>query len=393
MNKDLICQHFRICGGCQLQDLEYDKQISLKQDNLKSTFKDFEVENFYEIVASPDIWFYRNKMEFAFGKEKTGKVVVGLREKNKFYKVINLKECKISFQQTGEILDIARLWAEENGLQPYDFFNHKGKVRYLVVKHSKTYNNIMLNIVITGTRYQIENYEKKVLEDFVKRCKDISNISSIYFSINNSISDNANPEESFCIYGEKHIKETLNYVNYLIYPATFFQTNTRCCEKLYELILNELEEGNTLDLYCGTGGITLQIAKHKPEGKIIGIDSSKQNIEVALENAKINSISFDIVEFINDNVENFLLKLWKSKFMANLSNIIVDPPRPGLSRKVKSILNDTGVFKIIYVSCNPKTLYEDLKSFVKFYKIKKIIPVDMFPHTNHIEVICVLEHK
>ncbi|MEM4368528.1 MAG: 23S rRNA (uracil(1939)-C(5))-methyltransferase RlmD [Candidatus Anstonellales archaeon] len=392
-NNTTLCQHFGICGGCQIQNLEYDKQLLDKEHYLNQIFKDFEIENFSKMVASPYIWYYRNKMEFVVGKTKEGKIISGLREKNKFYKIVDLKECKISLPEVREILSTTKKWIEENRLEPYDLLSHKGKVRYVVVKHSKTYNKIMLNLVVTGTKYQIQNNENEIYEDAVERYKNILNVSSVYLSINNSVSDNAVPQEILHLWGEKFIRETLNGVEYLIYPSTFFQTNTKCCENLYKLILDEIIEGNTLDLYCGSGGITLQVAKHKPFGKIIGIDSSKENINNAFENLKINSLSSDMVEFVNDNVENFILKLWKSKFFSNLSNIIVDPPRPGLSKKVKNIIANLGINRIIYVSCNPKTLYEDLKSFIKFYKIKKLIPVDMFPHTSHIELICVLEHK
>ncbi|MCX7910532.1 MAG: 23S rRNA (uracil(1939)-C(5))-methyltransferase RlmD [Endomicrobia bacterium] len=390
---NILCNHFGKCGGCQTQNLDYNIQLLEKENFVREIFKEFNVEDFQKIIPSPDIWYYRNKMEFVFGKEKNGEIIAGLREKNKFYKVVDLKECKISVYEVSEILEIAKKWAKENNLQPYDFFTHKGKLRYIVVKHSKTFNEIMLNVIVTGTKYQIQNNEKEIFEDIVKRYNSLSSVSSIYLSINNNVSDNAIPQEIFHLYGKKYIKENINGIEYLISPTIFLQTNPRCCKDLYRLILDEIIEGNTLDLYCGSGGITLQIAKYKPVGKIIGIDASKENIEVAFENLKINSISLDIVEFINENVENFLLKLWKSKFLSNLSNVILDPPRPGLSKKVKSIINEINANKIIYVSCNPKTLYEDLKSFIKFYKIKKIIPIDMFPHTPHIEIICVLEHR
>ncbi len=388
-----ICKHFGTCGGCEFQNIDYPRQLVNKKKYIQELFKEFSVENISDVVPSVDLWYYRNKMEFIIGEENGNRIVAGLRQKGKFYKVVDLSECRISFINTGEILNIFKKWLTTHNLSAYNFFTHKGKVKYLTVKHSKTKDKIMLNLILTGTKYQIENNEQKYIDDFIKLYKELPNIASIYVSINNAISDNAVPEEMLHFYGDKFIIENVNDVKYRIYPNIFFQTNTKTCEILYKLLLEEIEEGNVLDLYCGSGGIALQVAKHKSVDKVIGIDNLKENISVAQENLKENRLNEDKIEFVCDNAETFVQKLWKSKFVSNLSNIVVDPPRPGLSKKVKSILVDIPANKIIYVSCNPKTLYEDLKTFVKFYKIKKIIPIDMFPHTPHIEVLCVLEHK
>lgn len=392
--RDTICKHFGICGGCQYQDVDYTEQLKNKNDLLKNLFKDYDVKEFMPIIPSPQIWYYRNKMEFIIGKDKTGQVLTGLREKNKFYKIVNLKECKISFKQTNKILETVKTWIQETKITTYDLFTHQGKVRYLTVKQAKSSEKIMLILVITGTKYQLEHNEKEIFEKFVDTCKkNIPEVDSIYIAINNKISDNAVPEETLLFYGEPSITEVINGVKYEVYPSTFLQTNTVCCELLYRTVIDELVEGNTLDLYCGSGGISLQIAKYKPVGKIIGVDSSKDNIIAAEKNRILNNLPEESIEFVCELSEVFITKLWKSKFLSNLSNIIVDPPRPGLSKKVKNILSELPANKIIYISCKPESLYEDLKTFVKFYRITKIIPIDMFPHTPHIEVVCILEHK
>jgi len=159
MKQQNICYHFGLCGGCESQNLDYNIQLSQKQNYIKEKFKDFAVEQYCDIIPSPQVWYYRNKMEFVVGKEKTGEIVSGLRQKGKFYKIINLKECKISFENTLEILDILRNWVKESSIEPYDLVSHKGKVRYLVVKESKTNNKILLNLIVTGTKYQVENNE------------------------------------------------------------------------------------------------------------------------------------------------------------------------------------------------------------------------------------------
>jgi 23S rRNA (uracil1939-C5)-methyltransferase len=393
MQQQNLCQHFGLCGGCQTQNIDYGLQLGQKQKFIEEKFKDFEISQLYKIIASPQIWFYRNKMEFVVGKEKNGNIVSGLRQRNKFYKIVDLNECKISFEETKEVLNILKLWVKENSVEPYDLISHKGKVRYLTIKKSKTKNKILLNLIVTGTKYQVEHNEVKLYTLFVEQCKKISNINSVYLSINNKLSDNTLGEEIIHLYGEKYIVEEINNVSYKIYPQTFLQTNTKCCELLYKTILEEIDEGNVLDIYCGSGGISLQIVKHKSSvDKIIGVDSSQENVNTAIENSELNNCNKNI-EFVCSQAEEFVQKLWKSKFLTNLSTIVVDPPRPGLSKKVRSLLTELTANKIIYISCNPNSLFEDLKIINKFYKIKKLIPVDMFPHTAHIEIICVLEHR
>ncbi len=383
-----ICQHFNICGGCDYQDKLYEEQLSFKQEYIEHLFKEFEIEKIDKIIPSPQIWYYRNKMEFAVGGTIESPLI-GLREKNRFYKIVNLQECKIFYDRLNEILNIIRQWIKEMKVQPYDIVLHKGKLRYIVFRHSKKYNNLMLAITITGTKYQFEYSEKEIFYNLMERLKPVENISSFYVCINNKVSDNALDQEIFLLYGEQFIKEKINDIEYKIYPTVFTQTNTFCCEVLYNLITKEVTDGNILDLYCGSGGITLQVAKYVE--KIIGVDNSKDNISIANENLQMNKITN--VEFVCENVETFLSKLWKSKFLTNVSTIIVDPPRAGLSKKVRSCIIETGVNKIIYVSCNPESLKDSLKSFLKFYKIKRLIPIDMFPHTKHLECITVLEHR
>ncbi|MFN3551116.1 MAG: 23S rRNA (uracil(1939)-C(5))-methyltransferase RlmD [Endomicrobiia bacterium] len=390
---NLVCKHFNICGGCEFQNIEYLQQLKNKQEFIKELFKEFDVKEIQPIIPSCQTIYYRNKMEFVVGKDKSNKIVSGLRQKGKFYKIVDLSECIISIPYLGEILNIVKEWIKENNVEPYDLITHKGKFRYIVLRHSKTIDQIMLNFVITGTKYQFEQNEQKMFLSLIDRLKKIQNLDSLYVSINNKISDNASAEEMFHLYGEKYITEILNGIKYLIYPTVFFQTNTKTAEVMYKIIQQEIIDGNVLDIYCGSGGITLQIFNNKNVDKIIGIDSSLDNIEIAKKNCVINDISEDKVEFVEDTAEVFLLKLWKSKFLSNLSNIIVDPPRPGLSKKVKYIISDLGVNRMIYISCNPEALKEDLKIFVKFYNIKKLIPIDMFPHTRHIEIVCVLDHK
>ncbi len=386
--KNSICMHYKTCGGCDNLELSYEEYLKLKQDYVQTILCDFVIEKVEEIIPSPTTKFYRNKMEFAVGGT-VDNIFIGLRQKGKFSKIVDLKECYNFHPKIIEVFDIVKLWMKENNILPYDIILHKGKIRYVSIRHSKTFDDLMVNIVITGSKYQFDYFEKKIFENLSAKLIEKEKIGSIYVCINNKVSDNAYTDEIFKIYGKDFIEEKINEIKYKIFPLTFFQTNTSCCEKLYEIVVKQTEGGNVLDIYCGSGGITLQVAKKVQ--KIIGIDSSKTNILIANENANFNNISN--VEFENTNAETFILKLAKSKFATELSTIIVDPPRAGLSKRVLTEISESGVGKIVYVSCNLETLKEDLKTFVRFYKIKKVIPVDMFPFTKHLETVTVLEHK
>lgn len=381
------CQHFGTCGGCDYTNEQYLESLKVKQEYVKSKFQFYEVENILEIIPSVKLEYHRNKMEFAVGGQ-VGNVLIGLRQKGKFNKIVDLKCCKTFHPKTVEILTIIKEWMQENNLEPYDIIKHKGKIRYVAMRHSKTFDELMLNIVITGSKYQFEYLEHKLFQSLVQKIS-LFKIVSFYICINNKLSDNALTDEVFKIYGTDFIKEKVNNIIYKIYPQTFFQTNTLTCELMYNLISSEIDGGNVLDIYCGSGGISLQVSSRAQ--KVIGIDSLKENILVANQNKELNNISN--VEFVCENAETFVTKLLKSKFYTELSTIIIDPPRAGLSKRVCNTISELGVNKIIYVSCNIESLTQDLKLLTRFYKIKKVVPIDMFPFTKHLETIVLLEHK
>lgn len=388
LDKKLICKHFGVCGGCDTLGIPYREYLEIKQKDAEKKFNGLVVESFSEIVPSDSIEYYRNKMEFVVGYNN-GEVVIGLREKGKFYKIVDLEECKIFYPGIKNIFEVLKNWIKEHKIQPYNLFTHKGEIRYVACKHSKTHNEIMLNIVITGSKYQFEYIQRKIFEKLISQLSEIKEIVSAYVSINNKLSDNAYSDEIFRIYGKDFIVEDINDIKYKIFPLTFFQTNTLCCKKLYGIVKEKFGGDNVIDVYCGCGGISLQLASKAQ--KVIGVDLLKENIVSASENALLNKITN--TEFVCDNAENFLVKLSKSKFATELSTIVIDPPRAGITKRVRNALLESGVENIIYVSCNIETLVEDLKIFTKFYKIKEVIPVDMFPFTKHLELITVLKHK
>lgn len=375
-----LCRHFGICGGCDSQDKEYPEQLRNKESFLKGLFSRFNIAEFKNIVPSPKIFYYRNKMEYAVGSD-TDNIFVGLRQKNKFYKIVDLEECGIFLNDVEKIFDIFKKWIKDHNIEPYQLKMHTGKIRYAALRHSKHYNELMVIIVLASNEERIGF--------LVDELKAVGMIKSIYLCINNRLSDVSIADDLKLLYGCEFIKERINDVDYMISPNSFFQTNSYCCSSLYGIIKKEAENigGKAIDLCCGSGGIALQVAENFD--RVVGVDISPSNIKDASENARMNKINN--VEFICEDAGKHLLKVAESKEMEKISTIIVDPPRSGLSKKARLGLSDSSIKNLIYVSCNPVNLAEDLKVLNDSYSIEKIIPVDMFPHTRHIEVIAILK--
>lgn len=375
-----LCRYFGACGGCDSQDKPYQEQLRSKELHLKQLLSGFDIKTFDDIIPSPEIFHYRNKMEFAVGGDAACPFI-GLRQKKKFYKVIDLEECRIFYTGIKRVFDIFKGWMSEHGIEPYQPRRHTGVLRYAAVRHSKRHDELMVIAVVASGDIDTGS--------LVKGLNGMDNVKSVYLCVNEKLADVAITGNLTLLSGQAKIKEEINGISYLISPDSFFQTNSCCCGRLYGAIKKEAENfgGDALDVCCGSGGITLQVAANFR--KVVGVDISGRNIDDAKENARINGIGN--VEFIMEDAEKFLLEAVRSKDIGNFSTIIVDPPRAGLSRKGKSAILESGVKNLVYVSCNPANLAGDLKCLCGAYRIDKIIPVDMFPHTRHAEVIAILE--
>jgi|YNPBryBLVA2012_1023415.scaffolds.fasta_scaffold00005_83 23S rRNA (uracil-5-)-methyltransferase RumA len=388
LEKSAVCPHFRVCGGCTFQDVPYDVQRERKRAEVAALLEPLQPDAPVEpVVPSPVVWHYRNKMEFAVGSGREG-IVAGLRRKNAFQRIVNLTECRIFHPDTGALLDAVRAWVAAAGWEPYDMVRRTGTVRYVAMRHAKATGALMVELVVTGSSATLDA-GRRVLEDFADRVQSVAPVRSVYVCINNKQSDNALTDDLSLIRGDDCIVETVNGVRCEVRPQTFLQTNTACCEVLYRTVCELVGDGDVLDLYCGSGGITLQLAR--PGRKVIGVDSVPANIAAARANAVLNgSVG---CEFVAAPAEEFIHRLGHSQFANGMETIVVDPPRAGLSKRVRAAVAEAGVGRIVYVSCNPESLAGDLQTFMRFYRITRIVPVDMFPHTRHVETIAVLEHR
>ncbi len=375
------CQYFPTCGGCDFRDKTYVEQLEYKEKFCRNLLARFAVREILPIIPSPQTDYYRHKMDFCAGIAQEG-ILLGMRQKSRSMAVVDIKDCKVFFKGPGVILEIFRKWAKDYSVGAYELYKRSGEFRYVSLRHSKTSGQVMVVGVFALTPDEFFAQNQK-FQDLAGRLQKIHEVASIYFCLNNKFSDETMSDDLRLWSGEKYIKEKINGIDYLVSPTIFLQSNPLACNKLYEVIkqvaISCAGGGDVLDMYCGSGGITLQLAQIS--GKIKAVDNSQRNIEDARENAKLNKINN--IEFICEDAEAFLIKAKPREF----STLILDPPRQGLSKKTLKAVLDYGINNIIYVSCNPLNLRQDLLLLTQFYKVNKAIPIDMFPHTRHIELV------
>ena len=380
--KDSPCEHYPSCGGCQFIDVPYETQLEFKQSILEDCVRQF-IPNMsapiLPIIAAPSSTFYRNKMEFAFaGTDKN--IYSGLKKRGKFDEVIQTHTCHLQSELSNNIRKVVDTYFQENPLTTWDYHEHNGVLRYLMVRHSKTLNEVMLNFIVSeDCKEHLAPLVKKINAKFKE-------VVSIFMSINPHNGDTAFTPESILLAGKDHIEEQFDDILFKISPQSFFQTNSLQGKVLYDTIVSLAEFKKTdlvFDLYSGTGTIGFYMAKHV--GKVIGIEENVSAVEDAKQNAIRNKI--ENIEFIANRVKN---ELKYTKLKPDV--IILDPPRSGTVPKALRRILDCKAPQVIYVSCNPVTLMRDLIEFQNAgYRIKVFQGVDMFPNTFHVEVVVKLE--
>lgn len=375
------CAHFDICGGCTWQDLRYDRQLYFKRKQILDCLKHIgRIDNIdlEPAVGSYEQFYYRNKMEFSFNVAEEDGFVLGLHKRGHFDQIFDLRGCWLESPLSNEIVDWFREFVRANKIPVYDVYSHEGFVRFLVIREAKKTGQVMLNIVTVDG--EIPNAEELCRET----CRIFPRVASIIQNINNSKSNIARGESERVLYGKNYIEEEILGFRFRIYPNSFFQTNTFQAERLYSLIyeiLNPNENDYLLDLYCGTG--TIGICASRLVRNVVGIELEPSAIRAAKENAEINKL--ENVHFLTGSVQEMLADI---NTLNNITCAIIDPPRAGLHPKALKRLIDIKFPKMVYVSCNPATFARDAALLVQAgYKVGRMAPIDMFPHTMHIELV------
>ncbi|HYM93959.1 MAG TPA: 23S rRNA (uracil(1939)-C(5))-methyltransferase RlmD [Chitinophagaceae bacterium] len=395
-----FCSHFGVCGGCQWQMLPYERQLSYKQrqvkDNLQRIGK-IPLPEIMPIVGADETKFYRNKLEYTFSNRRfllqeelsnpdisPEENVAGFHAQGIFDKVVDINTCYLQAEPSNALRMAAKKFAKENGFEFYDIRNHRGFLRTMQLRISTT-GEMMANMVFA---FEEQEKIKMLLDHLLQQCPSIT---TLLYTINTKKNDSLFDLAPVVYYGKGYITERLEDFSFRIGPKSFFQTNTRQAEKLYKIVrdFSELSGGEIVyDLYCGAGSIGIFVSKNA--GKIIGVELIDEAVEDARQNASLNNLTK--AEFIAGDV----IDVCNNDFFAIYSRpdvIITDPPRAGMHEKLVKKILDIAAPVVVYVSCNPATQGRDLNGLGEKYEVTKIQPLDMFPHTHHIENVVQLKLK
>ena len=383
---DAQCRHFGTCGGCRFQDLAYEVQLTQKAQQVRDALvrigriTDPPLE---EIVAAASMYGYRNKLEYSFSGDENG-VQLGFHRAGRWDEVVDIEECLLTTDLGNAIRLAVRAWAREEQLAPYDQGTGEGYLRHLVVREGRNTGQALV-VLVTAPG---EQFETGYFVDILRRFPEVR---SIHWAINDTPAEQTNLPTKL-LWGEDAIEEEILGLRFRVRPSAFLQTNTEMAERLYGLArefagLTGAE--NVFDLYCGTGTIGLALA---PDARAVwGLEISEEAVACAIENAELNGI--ENAKFFAGNVGQTLEELAEKAGVADV--VVVDPPRAGLAGKALRRTGALAAQRIVYVSCNPTTLASDVQVLRDDYgyELVRCRPVDMFPHTPHVESVSLLTRE
>lgn len=381
------CPHFEMCGGCVWQHWQYEGQLNYKTDLVKSFLEkhDFDTSMVKDTIGMDNPFEFRNKMEFTFSKEGH----LGLHELGNFQNIIDLDTCLISSKDMVKVMKIVSEWAKDFDLPGYDKSNHTGLLRHLMVRQSQITGELMAALFAT------EAPDGDLTEAVNALVKDLTSevepLESLMWMENREIADvaQAEDEDIHLLHGREYIHEEMSGYSYRVWYNTFFQTNPVQAEKLVELAteMADVKEHETMiDLFCGVGTFSLPFAGRVKS--LAGIEIVESSIESAKRNADDNDIHNTY--FLAKDARRGLTEILETWGIPNL--LLLDPPRSGAGGKVMRRIGRLGTNKVVYVSCNPESFADDIAWLREFgYTLKQVQPVDLFPHSAHVEIVSVLE--
>ncbi len=394
-----FCSHFGICGGCRWQHLPYDRQLFYKQQQVEDAFRHIagvEIPEIVPILASDPVTGYRNKLEYTFSNhrwlfedeadpalapEHTN--ALGLHVRGRFDKVVDIEKCHLQGEPTNLVRNLLRRLALERGLTFYDHRTNEGLLRNLIIRTS-TLGEVMVILSVHDDEPVVHELLDKVNREF-------PDLTSLMYTVNPKKNESLCDLEFVTYAGRDHIFEKLEELTFKIGPKSFFQTNTFQALRLYRTareFAGLTGKETVYDLYTGTGTIANFIARSA--GRVVGIESVPESIEDARVNSLINSIG-NTRFFAGDMKEILTGSFVREQGRPRV--IITDPPRAGMHARVVEQIRKIAPARIVYVSCNPATQARDVERLGNVYRVRKIQPVDMFPHTHHVENIALLERR
>lgn len=383
-NKSNACPVYKKCGGCQLQNLSYPEQLKFKQNKVERLLKKFcKVE---PIIGMENPYHYRNKVQAAFYTNKSGKIISGVYQSGTHH-VVSIDSCQTEDVVADKIIVAVRKLMPSFKMTTYNEDTSKGFLRHILVKRGFATNQIML-VLVTGTPVfpSKNNFVKAILKQFPE-------ITTIVQNVNNYNTNLVLGENQKVLYGKGYIEDVLCGCRFRISPKSFYQINPVQTEVLYNTAMEYADlKGNetVLDTYCGIGTIGIVAAK-RGAGRVIGVELNGDAVRDAIVNARANNLKN--IRFYKGDAGEFMYEASDEDEKPDV--VFMDPPRAGSDTKFLDSLIKMSPKTVVYVSCNPETLARDLDYVTKHsdYKIRKIRPVDMFPHTAHVETVCLLSRN
>ena len=394
---DYFCQHFPVCGGCKWQNLDYAAQLRHKQQVVEDALRRIgkvEVGEFLPILGAPQTTFYRNKLEFGFANrrwrlaEEMGddeldtEHALGFHRAGFFDKIIDIQQCWLQADPSNDLRNTCRAIALEQGLTFYDMRRHTGFLRNLMVRLTTTGELMLLVSFAQEGDEAIQAYLDAILKNF-------PDLTTLVYCVNTKMNDSFFDQYMITYHGKGYVVERLGDLQFKIGPKSFFQTNSIQGKNLYDVaarFAGLTGQENVYDLYTGTGSIALYLARFCRH--VVGIEEIPEAIADAEENMRLNGITN--ATFYAGDVKSVLSPAFAEKH-GRPDVVITDPPRAGMHPVAIQFLLDLAAPRMVYVSCNPATQARDLQLLSEKYTVLKVQPVDMFPHTHHIESVALLE--
>lgn len=391
-----FCPHYDLCGGCKWQHITYEAQLRHKEKVVHEAVERIgkvAVGEWQPILAAPQTTYYRNKLEFSFSSKRwltveeiasgisNAEDVLGFHKAGAFDKIIDIQHCYLQPEPSNALRNRIRELAKAQGLSFFDARTNEGFMRNMVVRTSSI-GEVMLIMVFK------ENDEEKYRPLLQQIMQEFPMITSLFYCINGKVNDFILDLEMVLVHGTPYIEDRLGDVRFRIGPKSFFQTNTMQAQRLYDIIVDFADlkgTENVYDLYTGIGSIALYLAKYARQ--VVGIEEVAPAIDDARVNAELNDAQN--VQFYVGDVKDVLDETFIQQH-DRPDVLITDPPRAGMHPKVVKVLLELAAPRLVYVSCNPATQARDLQLLSEKYEVQKIRPVDMFPHTHHIENVALL---
>lgn len=381
---EYLCEHYKVCGGCNIMHLDYDEQLNMKKGVVENLMRKFKVDTTVnDVVANPVPIGYRNKVLMPFSQDKAGNIYAGFY-KERSHDVEKINYCHLQSERANKIAKRVSELMNEVKETVYNEDRHRGNLRHLFIRDLANTDEVMVCFVLNSRKLKEQKYVVKTLT------KEFKEIKSVVINENTRRTNAVLGYRNFNLYNCNFVHEKLHDITYKILPNAFFQINTKQTEQMYDQVIKAAElTGNesVLDAYCGAGSISLFLAKQAAH--VTGIEIVPEAIKSAKQNKVMNNI--ENATFICNDIEK---EIKKYKGQDNFFDVVVvDPPRKGLEDNLINILKEYKPKRVVYVSCNPATLARDLAKLNDVYSIDEITPFDIFSQTYHVENVVKLTIK